>query len=1204
MSVEGGSIVVDVTEVSVRLKEPPAEDVLLRLDLSIVGADEELSWASNGCTRMFSTSDGAAFKKEVELPVENTPAVPEGGEKGEAPEGEEAPATAEGEEEEAQAPVVPADYIVGFDNNLRSTFIDLNHNSVGKVCNTKVVGKVYSVKPPEGDATEGTEECLLSLTVELADLLLCRGTTISTDSAAVLPENENVDAESSRVCLRLACDNDLAEYVSGGNVLRWDTLSLSSLPGEWGVHFTVEPDPKAKAEPTPEEVRAQWREGIEAKLETVPEMASYTLTMPTYAGGVFPELVLQEGKLVFNGDEADKVPHDVDIASAPGLWTVQWGMPPTLFMHRAQVRQLKKILGDGDAAPKLEFVATKTVTEAGAETEGTDVSGTASVDVTALLNPGNTRVEMGCEFETTAPPASEGEGEGEGESAPEEAPAEPEPAGAGEDGDAPEETAAEPPVPPPPPSLVGAMAVRSALVAPPSTAAAPSSGSTMMPDTSSKKVTASGSSRDVMREFSDEVNELCNKISQEYIAMFPLAPEHDTATAAQLEERKAQFLYQISSSGVYHELKEKLKPKVQRVVRERFGSRGRALGLAGGSPSEGFERAEEAQKAADQLLTEVYVYLVKECNKVLNGLFRGTMVSKQTADQEGKATLDDEAETPAQALHRLHEEADNSESDGRAPAAEQLHLERLQLLGCTAALGSNAALSHDVYMDYAKFLLRQAALEFGDAKAATRSEILAKAREVVEVAVARHGLEWETHLVLASVLAEMGQIERAEQLFVSAIALHVDNTPGKGGLQGTDDFDGYESDKICPVNPMVYGVMAAYFSQQRLPLKARKALRLGSQSWSSCGMKPKVSAHGKPRKTAVLLMSKAALYLFDMGLYALGSTCVQLAVDCDAAASAKAAARGLAPDTVPHLRHVLYRAKAKDFLGRLQYQEALEAARLSVLSIGEESGDDEVNGWLACAAVQVASGWPTNEIADSYSSAIDAATAAADIGQVTKDCVPLEAYLSLAKLRLGMGSFEDALKVAVDCCAVYPHASAAYLVAGVCCLRLDRSTDAEDALQEANLLDNRNPEVWAFLSLLCNKLGPARAEEADASLRQALRLGLSNASLLRELATAYVALDRLAFAEDLVRRAASAEVAVSQTGKASAFTRKLLADVLAGQNQAAEAVNAYQDVIGDEVADKQTRIDAGQAAVSLLQSLGRLEEMYQLNSILVQIRSS
>lgn len=49
-------------------------------------------------------------------------------------------------------------------------------------------------------------------------------------------------------------------------------------------------------------------------------------------------------------------------------------------------------------------------------------------------------------------------------------------------------------------------------------------------------------------------------------------------------------------------------------------------------------------------------------------------------------------------------------------------------------------------------------------------------------------------------------------------------------------------------------------------------------------------------------------------------------------------------------------------------------------------------------------------------------------------------------------------------------------------------------------------------------------------------------------------------------------------------------------------MNGYKDVVGDETADQETRLDAGKAASQLLQSLGRHEEMYQLNSILSQIR--
>ena len=40
-------------------------------------------------------------------------------------------------------------------------------------------------------------------------------------------------------------------------------------------------------------------------------------------------------------------------------------------------------------------------------------------------------------------------------------------------------------------------------------------------------------------------------------------------------------MHYLSTNGVYHNLKESLKPKIQRVVRSRFGVRGQALNASG-----------------------------------------------------------------------------------------------------------------------------------------------------------------------------------------------------------------------------------------------------------------------------------------------------------------------------------------------------------------------------------------------------------------------------------------------------------------------------------------------------------------------------------------------------------------------------------------------------------------------------------------------
>lgn len=137
--------------------------------------------------------------------------------------------------------------------------------------------------------------------------------------------------------------------------------------------------------------------------------------------------------------------------------------------------------------------------------------------------------------------------------------------------------------------------------------------------------------------------------------------------------------------------------------------------------------------------------------------------------------------------------------------------------------------------------------------------------------------------------------------------------------------------------------------------------------------------------------------------------------------------------------------------------------------------------------------------------------------------------------------------------------------------------------QEANVLDNRNGDVWGYLALLLLLNGEDRLHEATAALQQALKYGMTSTSLLRELASAHISIDHLSTAEDLLRR--------SLTLDPAPYTRRLLADVLASQNALTQASAEYKIVLeSDDVEDWQ-RDDAFQQYSQILKALGRESEL-------------
>lgn len=97
-------------------------------------------------------------------------------------------------------------------------------------------------------------------------------------------------------------------------------------------------------------------------------------------------------------------------------------------------------------------------------------------------------------------------------------------------------------------------------------------------------------------------------------------------------------------------------------------------------------------------------------------------------------------------------------------------------------------------------------------------------------------------------------------------------------------------------------------------------------------------------------------------------------------------------------------------------------------------------------------------------------------------------YLEVGRAYFKLGELDNARKSYLQGCTVKPTSPSFWLEAGITYYHMGDLKHAELALVEGNVLDVQNFQIWAYLTLVCLRMG--RDEEAENSFQQSLKTNM------------------------------------------------------------------------------------------------------------------
>ncbi|GMH45184.1 hypothetical protein BSKO_13141 [Bryopsis sp. KO-2023] len=195
----------------------------------------------------------------------------------------------------------------------------------------------------------------------------------------------------------------------------------------------------------------------------------------------------------------------------------------------------------------------------------------------------------------------------------------------------------------------------------------------------------------------------------------------------------------------------------------------------------------------------------------------------------------------------------------------------------------------------------------------------------------------------------------------------------------------------------------------------------------------------------------------------------------------------------------------------------------------------------------------------------------------------LEAFMHLGACYSAKMDWQSACDVYLQGCISHPCMTL-WLGVGIAYLRLGDLHRGELALSEANILDNRNANVWGYLALVALK--EQRFDEASMALSRALEEGFKEADLSMEMGQEYFDQGRHWESEGILKR-----LLVTH---ASSKGHELLGSALSEQNKHEEAKQHFSRALED--VEESDRVALIEKAIKVNKILGCTDEVERLEA--------